>query len=87
MRFPEFQGSIQRNRLNDITTWASGGTPSKANESFWNGSIPWISASSMKDIWLAKSEFAITEEGLKHGSKLAPKGAILILVRGSMLVF
>jgi type I restriction enzyme S subunit len=85
LRFPEFGGEWKRKKLDDISAWASGGTPSKNNESYWNGNIPWISASSMRGLRYSDSESKITPLGLKNGSKLASSGSILILVRGSML--
>ena len=72
-------------RLGDLTTWASGGTPSKANPDFWNGDIPWISASSMKTPLLCDSDLKITKAGLESGSRLAETNSILLLVRGSEL--
>ena len=72
-------------RLGDLTTWASGGTPPKANPIFWNGDIPWISASSMKTPLLCNSDLKITKEGLENGSRLAETNSILLLVRGSEL--
>lgn len=85
LRFPEFAKKWETRKLDDITAWASGGTPSKDNPSFWNGDIPWISASSMRGLEYSDSELKISETGLKRGSKLAKKGTLLILVRGSML--
>ncbi len=72
-------------RLGDITEWSSGGTPSKKNDVFWDGDIPWISASSMSGNRYSDSSLKITEAGLKAGSRLAVKDAILLLVRGSTL--
>jgi type I restriction enzyme S subunit len=85
LRFPGFEGEWEEKRLGDITTWASGGTPRKDREDYWNGNIPWISASSMRGNEFIDSDLKISVEGLKKGSKLAIKGSILILVRGSML--
>ncbi|UTG60550.1 restriction endonuclease subunit S [Elizabethkingia anophelis] len=85
LRFPGFEGDWKTVKLGDITSWSSGGTPSKENPSFWNGEIPWISASSMRGLVYSDSELKITEAGLLKGSKLAKKGSLLILVRGSML--
>lgn len=85
MRFPGFHEEWEVKKLGDITTWSSGGTPPKDNSLFWDGDIPWISATSMRGNVYADSELKITEEGLKKGSKLAEKGTLLILVRGSML--
>jgi len=72
-------------RLGDVTTWSSGGTPSKKNEAYWNGDIPWISASSMAGNRYSDSANKITLAGLKAGSKEAKKDSILLLVRGSIL--
>lgn len=79
--FPDWEEKT----LGGVTTWASGGTPPKNNPSYWEGDIPWISASSMHGFEYGESDYQITREALKKGSKLAKKGMILILVRGSML--
>lgn len=71
--------------LKDAAKWLSGGTPPKDNADYWGGSIPWISAKSMKGNRFNDSELKLTEAGLKKGSRLAPKNAVLLLVRGSML--
>jgi len=85
LRFKEYREKLNSINLGDITEWSSGGTPSKQVESYWNGDIPWISASSMRGLFYTDSELKITNEALKKGSKLAKKGNLLILVRGSML--
>lgn len=72
-------------KLGQITDWFSGGTPRKNIDKYWNGDIPWISASSMSNNRIFTSDSKITYEGLKSGSKLAYKDDILLLVRGSIL--
>tara|TARA_R110000822_G_scaffold28985_3_gene85752 strand:+ start:686 stop:1966 length:1281 start_codon:yes stop_codon:yes gene_type:complete len=72
-------------KLGEITDWFSGGTPSKQNETYWGGDIPWISAKTLKGTRVSESETLITEEGLKSGSRLALKDDLLLLVRGSGL--
>ena len=72
-------------RLGSLVRFSSGGTPNKNNPSYWNGTIPWISAKNMKSEVIETSDLSITEEGLIHGSKIAPKGSLLLLVRGSGL--
>lgn len=72
-------------KLGEITKWRSGGTPPKMNSEYWNGSIPWISAKSLKGRYVDNSELKISDAGLKRGSKLALTGSILLLVRGSGL--
>jgi len=85
LRFTGFEGEWELHKLGDITKWESGGTPSKNEPSYWGGDIPWISASSMRGYFFSESKLMITELGLSNGSKLAKKGTILLLVRGSML--
>ena len=71
--------------LGELITLNSGGTPDKSNKSYWGGDIPWISAKFMYDDYLYSSELKISQEGLDNGSRLAPKGSILLLTRGSGL--
>ena len=71
--------------LGSLVKFSSGGTPNKKNPNYWNGTIPWISAKNMKSEVIETSDLTITEEGLIHGSKLAPKDSVLLLVRGSGL--
>jgi type I restriction enzyme S subunit len=63
----------------------SGGTPPMQLQEYWGGDIPFISAASMHDSFVSKSDQYITQEGLQNGSRLLKKGNLLILVRGSML--
>lgn len=79
--FPDWE----EKRLGDLVDFASGGTPSKDEEAFWAGDIPWISASSMKGTSYSASDLCLTELGARNGTRLVPAGTILILVRGSML--
>ncbi len=72
-------------KLGKLVTFSSGGTPSKQNDAYWNGSIPWISAKTMKSDRISTSGLFISEEGLANGSKLANEGSLLLLVRGSGL--
>ena len=72
-------------RLDEVVSFASGGTPSKAKADYWVGDIPWISASTMHQQEIHSSDLFISEDGLKAGSKLAKAGDLLLLVRGSML--
>ncbi|MES2737920.1 MAG: restriction endonuclease subunit S [Verrucomicrobiota bacterium] len=79
--FPDWEEKT----LGELTKWASGGTPSKDNASFWEGDIPWMSAATMHERYYSDSPLSITQEGVKSGSKMARKGTLLLLVRGSML--
>jgi type I restriction enzyme S subunit len=87
LRFPEFQdaGDWEENNLGNIGLFASGGTPSKDNPEYWNGSIPWVSASSMYEPVIHKADHYVTPKAIGNGTRIAKKGSLLILVRGSML--
>ena len=85
LRFPEFHGEWEKCRLGDVCTFLSGGTPKIGIKEYWNGTIPFVSAISMHDTYILDSKLHISEEGLKHGSRLLTKDNLLLLVRGSML--
>lgn len=85
LRFPSFDKEWSESTLGDQTSWKSGGTPPKEVGEYWNGDIPWISASSMRGTKFFTSELMVTESGSKNGTRIAPKGSLLLLVRGSML--
>ena len=72
-------------RLKDCGQWLSGGTPSKANAAFWNGSIPWFSAKSMHEQFLDDTEDRVTDAAVAAGTRLACEGSVLFLVRGMSL--
>jgi len=71
--------------LSSATKWLSGGTPNRAVPSYWGGSIPWISAATLKRSKIETSHQHLTALGVQAGSKMAPKGAMLVLVRGMAL--
>lgn len=73
------------NTIGEAASFLSGGTPKKSNPEFWEGNIPWFSASNMSRKFLTNSNMNISEKGLLSGSRMAPKGSTLLLVRGSGL--
>jgi type I restriction enzyme, S subunit len=72
--------------IKNIFQITGGGTPSKLNESYWNGTIPWISAKDMKTLYIQETKDYITEEGLNNSSaKIVTKGSIAMVVRSGIL--
>ena len=71
--------------LSAVCAFQSGGTPSKKNPKFWEGSIPWVSPKDMKRPRLNDATDHISQEGLDSGSKLAPAGSVFVVVRGMIL--
>ncbi len=68
--------------MGDIFEIASGGTPSRSKNEYWDkGTIPWVKISDMKSMYLSKTEEAITMEGLKNSSaKLFRAGTFLLSI-------
>ena len=71
--------------LGEVTTWLSGGTPSKAMPSYWGGDIPWVSPKDMKQFRTGDAQDRITGSGVLAGSRTVPADSVLIVVRGMIL--
>jgi type I restriction enzyme S subunit len=72
--------------LEAVCTFASGGTPSKANPEFWSGRIPWASPKDLKRPRLADVQDHISQAGLEAGSTLVPPGSLFVVIRGMILM-
>ena len=68
-------------RLRSLGQIVGGGTPSTANQMFWNGSIPWLSPADLTGytrMYITHGKKNITEEGLEKSSAvLMPAGSVL----------
>jgi type I restriction enzyme S subunit len=71
--------------LGSCGQFLSGGTPDRSTPEYWNGTIPWISAKSLKVFDLYDSDDRVTEAGAATGSKIIPEGTLLFVVRGMSL--
>lgn len=73
--------------LGELGSWTGGGTPSKANPSFWtNGTIPWVSAKDMKRFEISDSIDRITEDAvIGSAAKLIAPGSVLFVMRSGIL--
>ena len=84
LRFPEFNGEWITRPIKDIADFIGGGTPSSANEAYWQGTIPWVSSSdivedNINDITISRY---ITEEAISNSAtKLCSAPVILIVSR------
>ena len=84
LRFPEFNGEWITRPITDIADFIGGGTPSSANEAYWQGTIPWVSSSdivedNINDITISRY---ITEEAISNSAtKLCSAPVILIVSR------
>jgi type I restriction enzyme S subunit len=68
--------------LREIAQVFSGGTPSKSNAEYWNGSLPWISPKAMNAIHVDHSDETVTPVAVGNGTRLVHKGSVLVMVRG-----
>lgn len=69
--------------LAELCTFSSGGTPSKKNDAYWAGDIPWVSGRDMKGTQLSDTTLHISQSAVDESStRMAPEGSLLILVRG-----
>jgi type I restriction enzyme S subunit len=72
--------------LAELVDMVSGATPSKANEAYWSGGVPWISPKDMKKDFLADSEDHVSPAAVEESNlKLVEPGSVLIVVRGMIL--
>lgn len=76
----------ERVRLGDIGTISGGGTPSKNNEEYWSGNIPWVSPKDMKVDYISTTELNISELAVTNSTvHIIPNNSILFVVRGMIL--
>ena len=69
--------------IGDIASVSSGGTPSRTNLSYWDGSIPWVTTTQIDFNIIADAEQFITQNGLKNSAaKLFPPGTLLMAMYG-----
>lgn len=62
---------------------ASGGTPSRTNLAYWNGTIPWVTTTQINFNTIDSAEQFVTEEGLNNSAaKLYPPGTLLMAMYG-----
>ncbi len=82
--FVELEEKYEKKILGNLTKTTSGGTPSRNQKSYWNGTIGWLKSGELNDGYITEVEEYITEEGLnKSSAKLFPKGTLLIAMYGA----
>ena len=83
LRFPGFEKEWIEKELGVVSEVSSGGTPNRANPSYWDGNIPWVSTGLIDFNIIYQTEERITEDGLKGSSaKLLSKGSLLMAMYG-----
>lgn len=72
--------------LGEVCSVRSGGTPSRKNDDYWNGDIPWVGSAVCKDTKVNRAEEFITQVGLENSAaKIFKKGTTLIALVGATI--
>lgn len=83
-RLPEFKNKWQQIKLGSIGKLISGGTPSKLQDQYWIGEVPWISSSDLieDDIKYVNIHRYITHEAVKgSATSIIPKKSVVVVSR------
>ena len=73
-------------KLKYVVEFVGGGTPSKDEDDYWGGSIPWVSPKDMKRAHITDTEDYITAAGLVASPcSPVPIGSVLVVVRSGIL--
>ena len=67
-------------KLGDITELLFGDTPSRSRGENCNGSVPWVTATDMKQLRLYETGDLITQAGVENGTRVVPANTVLVLV-------
>ena len=85
LRFAEFRdrGEWKISTLGEISSISSGGTPSRSENEYWDGEIPWVSTTLIDFEIIYKANEYITVAGLENSStKIFPRNTILMAMYG-----
>ena len=73
-------------RLGDICKTTSGGTPSRRNPAYYEGTIPWVKSGELPDGPVLEVAETVSEEAIKNSSaKLFPRGSLLVAMYGATI--
>ena len=82
----ELPKSWEVKNLGEVCDMTSGGTPSRKNEKFYSGNIPWVKSGELDKGLILDTEEKITEEAIKNSSaKIFPRGTLLIALYGATI--
>ena len=86
--FPQPDQSIPEGwrwaKLGEVCKTATGGTPSRNVESFYEGDIPWVKSGELNDSRVSETKETITRLGVdRSNAKIFPEGTLLIALYGA----
>lgn len=72
--------------IGHLVTIRGGGTPSRDNDAYFQGDIPWVTPKDMKSWEIFDSQIRITDEGVANSAaKIVPSNTVLLVVRSGIL--
>ncbi|VAX04536.1 Type I restriction-modification system, specificity subunit S [hydrothermal vent metagenome] len=72
--------------LDKVAEWGSGGTPSRKNPKFYDGTIPWIKTGELGSKYIKGSSEHISEDAVRKSSaKIFPVGSVGIAMYGATI--
>ena len=78
----------QFNCVSDLGDIISGGTPSRYNVSYWNGTIPWITPGELSVLstkFVQDTNEKITDSGLAgSAARLLPENSVIVTTRATL---
>lgn len=82
-RLPGFSGKWEMKQLGDvIDSFVGGGTPSRSNQQYWGGRIPWVTVKDFATFNPHHSQETITTDGLQNSAAhLIPAGTLITSTR------
>lgn len=85
-RLPGFDGEWITVTVGEICNTSSGGTPSRQNEKYYSGNIPWFTTSELTDTWLTDSLEHITNDAIDNSAaKIFATNTILLAMYGATI--
>lgn len=82
----ELPESWTRDKLGSVFFTTSGGTPSRKNQGYYVGNIPWVKSGELDKGLITQTEEYISQEAIENSSaKIFPKGTLLIALYGATI--
>ena len=76
----------EKKKVGEIVKTTSGGTPSRANNSFYKGEVMWVKTKELRDGFIFETEERLTNEAInKSSAKVLPEGSILLAMYGATI--
>ena len=77
--------SVQSVSIGDVCTFLNGGTPTRSEEHYFQGDIPWITGADITAPSVTSARSFITEEAVaKSATNRVPAGTVLLVTRTSV---